>query len=519
MNVVPKPYESELREGRFVFTADTAISSPLPAVVRLLDAFGNGGRPAFERNRIEFSLTQVPYDYVLEVTENKIIVVAPREEGLYHGAVTLKQLLSAPSDGEVGIGACVVRDKPRFAYRGMLVDVCRHFFGVDTIKKIIDAISLFKFNYLHLHLSDDQGFMLQTDSLHELYLKGSVRAETCGDGKPHGGYYTKKQVQELVAYARERFVEIVPEIDLPGHTRAIIAAYPELSCTGESTTVGTDFGIHAKMLCAGSEKVYDAVEKLLTEVAEMFPCGYFHLGGDEVPKLVWENCPKCNEKMRKEGLRTFEELQGYFTNRAIAVLKKLGKTPILWNESLYSDMLDSCAAVQYWEAKKKAGDRVKRAVAEEGRRIIVSRCSPYYFDYPCAFWPLKSVYNFEPCTPELGGKDGSCVLGVECPIWTEHVSTEEKLFFRVFPRAAAVAESGWSTPEKDYKDFVRRLDKVLGVLCEAGVNFEPVKKCNPDPISRMFTCAAFGINAAKRANPESARNYASISSRKELSDK
>ena len=391
-----------------------------------------------------------------------------------------------------------------------MIDVCRHFFGVETVKKLIDTMALFKFNHLHFHVSDDQGFRLKIDSFPRLHQIGSVRPSTCADGKPHGGYYTKQQIAEIVDYAAERFITVVPEIDLPGHTRAMLAAYPELGCSGKPTTVATWFGIHSKILCAGKESVYDALDKILAEVAEMFPSELFHIGGDEVAKLEWSKCADCAATIRREGLAGYAALQGYFTNRVIAMLKKHGKTPILWNEALDSDMLDPDAVVQYWAMGRQPAERVCRAVREEGRKIIMSRCDPYYLDYPCGMHSLKSVYGFEPCLEEFGEEAKAAVVGVECPLWTEHVADEKRLFFMFYPRAIAVAESGWSTPEKDYEDFERRLCAVVPMLAQYGVEGEPVAECNPGRLKSLAQASSFGMKMQRRADITSARNWRSM---------
>ena len=501
MNILPKPFRIDVAEGSFAFRADGKVATDLPAVAALFGGADAGSSVRFVKGDTE-------WDYVLKVTPKGVAALASTDEGLFHAAVTLLQM--AGEGGEADLPACTIYDKPRFGYRAGMIDVSRHFFGVETVKKLIDTMALFKFNRLHFHVSDDQGFRLRIDALPKLHQIGSERKGTCGDGKPAGGYYTKAQIKELVDYAAARYIEIVPEIDLPGHTRAIVAAYPELSCSGKPTEVASWFGIHSKILCTGKDKVYEALDKIFAEMAEMFPSPLFHLGGDEVAKLEWAKCPDCAAVYKREGLKNLEELQGYFTNRVIKMLKKYGKTPILWNEALKSDMLDESAMVQYWTTDKPSRDRVLKAVNEEGRQVIMSRCNPYYLDYPCGTHSLKAMYMLEPAD-ELGVKDDKGIFGVECPLWTEHVADEETLFKRFYPRALAVVETGWSAPGKDYRDFEDRLKGVLYLLDRRGTVYTPVDECNPGKIKAALQTAAFGMKMQRGCDPTSARNWRSMS--------
>lgn len=504
MNIVPKPFRTEISEGSFLLRSDIEVNVDLPVIANMFGGFSSSSSVTFRKEKTD-------WDYEIVVSRSGVVATASDDEGLFHAAVTLKQLIGGKRETE--LPACRIYDKPRYAYRAAMIDVCRHFFGVETVKKLIDTMAMFKFNYLHFHVSDDQGFRLRIDSMPKLHRVGSVRKGTCGDGVPHGGYYTKAQIAEIVSYAAERFIRIIPEIDIPGHTRAILAAYPELSCSGKHTDVATWFGIHSKVLCAGKEEVYQALDKIFAEAAEMFPCEYFHLGGDEVAKLEWSKCPACLETMKREGLEDMEQLQGYFTNRAIELLEKYGKTPILWNEALKSDMLDKRASVQYWTTDKASAERVARAVKEEGRKVIFSRCNPYYLDYPSGMHSLKAIYTAEPeQIPGSSAKSG--IMGVECPLWTEHISKEKDLFEHFYPRAIAVAERGWSAQENDYADFEERLENVLFLLSEKDVPYLPVKKSNPVKAVGALQAAAFGMKAQRRADITSARNWRSTRWRK-----
>lgn len=502
MNILPKPFRIEVSEGSFAFRADGKVATDLPVIASLFGGADAGSAVKFVKGETE-------WDYVLRITSKGVTATARDDEGLFHAAVTLLQLTGGSLEAD--LPACTVYDKPRFGYRAGMIDVCRHFYGVETVKKLIDTMALFKFNHLHFHVSDDQGFRLRIDALPKLHQIGSERKGTCGDGKPHGGYYTKAQIKEIVDYAAERYIEIVPEIDLPGHTRAIVAAYPELSCSGKPTEVASWFGIHSKILCTGKEGVYEALDKIFAEMAQMFPCKLFHLGGDEVAKLEWAKCPDCAAVYRREGLKSLEELQGYFTNRVINMLKKYDKTPVLWNEALNSGMLDKSAAVQYWTTDRPSAERVTKAIAEDGRKVIMSRCNPYYLDYPCGMHSLKAMYKLEPAD-ELGEGSEKGILGVECPLWTEHIAQEKELFEHFYPRALAVAETGWSPKGvKDYADFEERLKGVLFLLDRRGVPYVPVAECNPGKIKSALSAAAFGMKMQRGCDPTSARNWRSMS--------
>lgn len=498
MNIVPRPFLVKPASGEFHYRSDIGAATDIPVIAAMF-----GG--AREDARIVFVKEPVEWDHVIEITSESVTAKAATDEGLFHAAVSLLQLIGGKK--ECSLRCCTIFDKPRYAYRAGMIDVCRHFFGLDTLKKLIDTMALFKFNFLHFHVSDDQGFRLRIDGMPRLHQIGSVRAGTCGDGKPHGGYYSKEEISDLVAYAKERYIEVIPEIDLPGHTRAIVAAYPELSCSGKKTTVATWFGIQADVLCTGKERVYDALDTIFKEVAEMFPCKYFHLGGDEVPKTAWAKCPDCAALYLEEGMENLEQLQGHFTNRVIKLLEKHGKTPILWNEALKSDMLDPSAVVQYWTTDRASAELVGKAVREQGRKVIMSRCDPYYLDYPCGMHPLSAMYALDPAK-ELGSEEG--VLGVECPLWTEHVSEEKDLFEHFYPRAVAVAETGWSTPEKDYEDFKARLAAVLPLVAAKGVAFTPLAACDPGKAESAFAAASFGLKMQRRADIRSGINWRNI---------
>lgn len=488
MNIVPKPFESKITGGTTSFSASTRVNCPFDVIKTELGFLDyEGGEP----NQITFEIGDTDFDYEL-VIDGDIKVTAKDEEGLFHGCMTMKQLIfDGYRDGVATLSNCIIKDKPRFEYRSFMLDIVRHFFDKEVLKGIIDVLALVKINKFHLHLSDNQGYRVESTVYPALNEKGNLRKGTRGDGIPVGGYLTKDDVREIVKYAGERHIEIVPEIDLPGHTLAILVAMPETGCKGEQYELTERFGIDERVLCVGREENYEVVENILKELAELFPSKYFHIGGDEVPKTEWQQCEKCQSVMKREGLESLEKLQGYFTNRVINVLKSLDKTPIVWNEAMYSNMLDDSAVCQFWSDGKKC-ERVRDAL-KKGRKIIVSRTNPYYLDYPHGMNSLRSTYSFEPTSPFKG--DGTeNILGVECPLWTEWVADVGKLHRQAFPRTIAVAESGWSTPEKDYKDFEERLYNVLGILEAYEIGYEHPKKANPNPFKGAGMSLAYLVN-------------------------
>ncbi len=476
MNIIPQPFDAKVMNGTTVFSASTQIvceSDVLRREIGFLD-YEQG-----ENNTLTFEISPTEYDYEL-IIDGNILVKASTHEGLFHGCMTLKQLIfDGYKKGVSILQNCIVRDKPRFEYRSFMIDLVRHFFDKDAILAIIDILALVKINTLHLHLSDNQGYRVESTEFPILNEKANVRKSSKGDGIPVGGYLSKQDVKDIVAYAKERYIEVIPEVDLPGHTLAFLVAMPQRSCSKEQFELAQDFCVDHRILCAGNEDNYVFVEKLLAELCELFPSKYFHIGGDEVPKKAWESCKDCAAVIEREGLKNCEELQGYFTNRVINMLKQLGKTPIVWNEATHSGILDESAVCQLWTDGKCEEYTVDKF--ESTRKMIVSKTDPYYLDYPHGVNNLKSIYNFEPLSV-IDNKHQPNVIGIESPLWTELVPTVEKLHKQAFPRVIAVAESGWSIASKDYNNFVERLQNVLGILQAYDIAYTPLKKVNPNKI-------------------------------------
>lgn len=421
--------------------------------------------------------------YRLCIEKNRITVTAADEKGFFYAQQTLRQLAGVYG---AKIPTLEIEDAPAFPHRGFMVDSVRHMQSIDELKRLIDAAALFKFNVFHWHISDDQGFRFESEVFPELTGLASVRDSSdfgkVHDSTPYGGYYTKQEMREIIAYCHERFITVIPEIDLPGHTCAILHAMPSLSCKGEPVSVKTTGGIFDEILCGGKEETFSFLFALLDELCEVFPDEYIHLGGDEAPKTNWKACPVCQEKMRQEGLRNEEELQGYMTVRIARHLKEKGRSVICWNETLASDNIPTDICIQNWMDKKKKCP----TFAAQGGRVIYSDYYHYYTDYPYAMTPLKKTYNADPIPKNLPEAMADSCIGVETPIWTEHVRDFERLCYMTWPRFAAVSETGWTQKErKNYADFRQRITALLPLLAQAGIAAAPPEDWDPPAVSRL----------------------------------
>lgn len=405
--------------------------------------------------------------YVLTVEPEEIKIEAGDGAGAFYARQTLEQLAR---EGDIPCGR--YEDAPKFPFRGFMLDVSRHFFGVEEIKKLLDHMAKLKLNAFHWHLSDDQGFRIESLKFSELNRIGSWRDE---DGQKAGGYYTQEEIRQVVAYASERFINIIPEIDLPGHTGAIVATMPELSCSGEPHQVGFGTGLNPRILCAGNEKVYSFLYELLDEVCQLFPGPYFHIGGDEAPKSEWEKCPRCQQRIKDGGLKDEEDLQAWFTGRLVEFLESRGKTVIGWNEILTSGTVSPKAVAQYWiESGKEYSDKE----AGKGRKFVFSNMSAFYLDYPCAVIGMRPIYEYDPYIIEGKPIPKDQVLGLEAPLWTERVIENSHVERLVFPRLLALAENGW-TAGKDFTGFMSRAAIYTEYLKEQGVAVTPIAECDP----------------------------------------
>lgn len=499
-SVIPKPAELVMARGSFVIDAKTELTvSPLndqtvlPAdflagmlrksasvPMQVKEDAGEG------RNRIimiiDTTASEKSEGYTLSVTNRNIVLKSPSAAGLFRGVQTIRQLLPPEVEAEGGLAgeaaatvpACYIADAPRFSYRGMHLDVSRHFFTVEEVKRYLDVMALHKFNVFHWHLTDDQGWRIEIKKYPELTTVGSQRSETLVghggrppftfDGTPHGGYYTHEQVKEIVKYASDRFITVIPEIEMPGHAVAALASYPWLSCTGKRLDVQTRWGVFDDVFCAGKDTVFAFLEDVLDEVTGLFPSEYIHIGGDECPKVRWETCPACQKRIRDEGLEDEHELQSWFITRMENYLSTLGRKIIGWDEILEGGLAPG-ATVMSWR-----GISGGIQAARMNHDVIMTPTTHMYLDYyqtepagePLAiggYLPLERVYSFEPLPDELTAEEQKYILGLQGNVWTEYISDISHLEYMAFPRAFAISETGWTPAmKKDFEEFLARLE-------------------------------------------------------------
>lgn len=404
-------------------------------------------------------------DYTLGITPSAIVVNGSGPAGLFYALQTLSQYieLSGTAQGAaVKIGCMQIQDKPAFAHRGMLLDCGRHFMPKELIMKYIDLLASYKMNTLHWHLTEDQGWRIQVDAYPKLTEVGAWRTEP--DGKRYGGFYSKDDIREIVAYAESRYIQVVPEIEMPGHSSAAIAAYPWLGCTGERISVQNEWGVFKDIYCAGNDSTFQFIEKVLDEVCALFPSTFIHIGGDEAPHVRWDECSKCKRRMKAHALRTPLELQAYFLRRVAGMLAERGKVMIGWDEIVESELPEN-ACVQSWR-----GTEGGQTAVSLGHRVIMSPTSHCYFDYPLSSIDLGRVYSFDPLQG-IADEAAHLVMGGECNLWTEHI-LPETLDEKVFPRMLAMAEVLWTYPaSRDYTAFYTRVSAHYPWLQARGVRY------------------------------------------------
>ena len=430
--------------------------------------------------------------YRICVGEKQLRIEGATAQGVFYGVQTLRKALPICAAAEVDIPAVVVEDAPRFAYRGMHLDVSRHFFGIDFVKQYLDMLALHHINIFHFHLTDDQGWRVEIKRYPRLTEVGAWRQRTVVgrntglyDYQRYGGYYTQDQIREIVAYARDRFITVIPEIDMPGHMEAALAAYPELGCTGGPYEVEPNWGVFDEILCAGKEKTFEFVEGVLDELIALFPSEYVHIGGDEAPRTRWKACALCQQRIDGEGIKADgkhsaeDRLQGYFMKRVERYLNSRGRKAIGWDELLDCDVEPS-TTIMSWR-----GVEGGLAASEKGHDVIMAPTSFFYFDYyqyKEDYWnkplligghvPLEKVYSFEPAPTELSPSAKSHIIGVQANLWTEYIYTEEFAEYQVLPRMGALAEVQWTQPElKDYDAFSARERRLTQLYALNGWKF------------------------------------------------
>ena len=438
---------------------------------------------------VDQNISESPESYNLKIDVKGIEITGSDYAGTFYGMQTLIQILETIKIKNTNtVSSVVISDSPRFKWRGMLLDVGRHMFPADFIKRYIDIIAAHKMNVFHWHLTEDQGWRMPIEKYPKLESIAAWRKETLighytdkprkFDGKPYGGFYTKEEIADIIEYAKQRSVTIVPEIELPGHATAALSAYPELSCTGGPHEAETIWGIHKEVYCAGNEETFYFLENVLKEVSEIFPGPYIHIGGDECPKTRWEKCQKCQKRIAEEGLKDEHELQSYFIKRIEKVLEKFDKRLVGWDEILEGGLAPN-AIVHSWRGMDGGIE-----AANAGHEVIMSPTTHAYFDYyqsedkdiePLAiggYLPLSKVYEFEPVPDKIDSDKRHLILGGQANLWTEYIPTTEKAEYMLLPRMCALAETVWSPRNKrNYNDFIDRLGDHLKRLDRKNLNY------------------------------------------------
>lgn len=412
-------------------------------------------------------------EYTLKVSEDKVKITASCSVGYAYALESLRQLYVAGG----GLMPCVnIADKPRFAWRGFLLDVGRYYMPVDTVKKFIDIMLMHKLNVFHFHLTEDQGWRIEIKKYPLLTQEGSKRSHTNFNHKPHGGFYTQEEIKDIVNYCHERHIIAVPEIDMPGHMQAAIHCYPELSCFDRKLPVATHWGVKHDILCAGKDSTMRFVKDVLDEVVELFPDGYVHLGGDEAPKTRWEICPHCQEKIRQLGLENENQLQAHFIGEVKDYLKAKGVQTITWNEDEISGKASADVAWTVWNVLEKDLNKMY-AEMERGRTLINASSVPNYLDLTYNKNPLKAVYT----QPVSICKPHEKMVGAEASLWTEQIPTLKRAYFMTFPRLGAFCEAVWSEDmSRNYDEFLARIPAYEKLLNSVGISHTAsVKRANP----------------------------------------
>ncbi len=432
-----------------------------------------------------------PEGYQLTVSADKVVINGGSEAGVFYGIQTLRKSIPAGQGINVSLPAVEINDAPRFSYRGAMLDVSRHFFTVDEVKSFIDMLALHNINRFHWHLSDDQGWRIEIKCRPLLTEKSSKRKETVigrnsgkYDGIPHEGFYTQEQIKEIIAYAADQHIIIIPEIDMPGHMLGALHAYPELGCTGGPYEVWTQWGVSDDVLCAGNDEVLKFIEDVLGEVVELFPSEYIHVGGDECPKTRWKECPKCQARIKELGIKgdskhTAEEyLQSFIINHAEKFLNSKGRQMIGWDETLEGGLAPN-ATVMSWRGE---GGGIE--AAKQKHNVIMSPNTYLYFDYyqtkdidnePLAiggYLPLENVYKYEPMPKSLTPEEQKYIIGVQANLWVEYIATLAHVQYMELPRMAALSEIQWSAADKkDYENFLSRLPQLTSLYDVKNYNY------------------------------------------------
>jgi hexosaminidase len=496
--VIPFPSEIKTTKGFFNLSRETVIideKSIFQNEIKLLNEFLSA-QFHFSLNQISGTADNSLYfvqdtmalendeSYRIQIDTNKI-VISGSAAGIFYALQTLRQTIQ--SNNGLRIPCADIYDAPRYGWRGMHLDVSRHFFSVKDVKKYLDLLALYKINTFHWHLTDDQGWRIEIKQYPLLTSVGSMRKETLigkprdsakYDGIPYGGYYTQEEIKDIVKYAAERHIDVVPEIEMPGHSLAALAAYPQFSCRQQPVETGTIWGVYEDVYCAGNDSTFEFLQNILSEVTELFPGKYIHIGGDECVKEQWKICSKCQARIKSENLKDEHELQSYFIRRTETYLNSKGKQIIGWDEILEGGLAPN-AAVMSWR-----GTAGGIEAAKQKHYVVMSPGKPCYFDHyqtkdrknePLAiggYNPLKNVYVYEPTPAELSASEKSFIMGAQGNVWTEYIPSFTHVEYMSVPRMFALSETLWTAAKnKKYRSFIKRLKIQSQLLDKMNVNY------------------------------------------------
>jgi len=493
-NIIPTPTEQTINNGYMEIKNSPEIITDYEfnsAATLLKDALKKLGFSSEKKtkNKVKFSLNKSLNDeeYFLRINSNEIAIESSTETGAIYGFQSLNQLMSLNlSNGVIKLQNQVIKDSPRFKYRGMHLDVGRHMYPVDFIKKYIDGLAMLKFNNFHWHLTEDQGWRIEIEKYPELNNIGSYRDSTLighytdkpwqFDKTRYGGYYTKKEIKEVVRYAEGRGINVIPEIEMPGHSQAAVSSYPEFGCTGEQVGVAPLWGVFKEIYCSKNE-TFDFLEEIIDEVVELFPGKYIHIGGDEAPKTNWKACGNCQNVINREELKDEHELQSYFITRMEKYINSKGKQIIGWDEILEGGLAPN-ATVMSWRGVSGGIEAAKM-----NHEVIMTPNATCYLDHyqakdttnePLAiggYTPIEEIYNYEPIPDELDESLHKYIIGAQGNVWTEYMKTSDHVEYMVFPRIFALSEVVWAENRPSFDDFKSKVIGMYPVLDKMDINY------------------------------------------------
>ena len=501
--IIPRPMEAEMVKGSYTLTAKSIVCATDITLVRPAELFAEYVAKDLgatlkveqkEKGAIVLSLDNslAKEEYTLKISSKGIAIVGGTPQAVFYGLQSLRQLISAGEQTKKGVKleGVAIKDKPLLGHRGAMLDVCRYFFTVAEVKRFIDIMAIHKLNRFHWHLTEDQGWRIEIKKYPNLVKIGSWRKQTIlghrryskvFDGTPHGGYYSQEEIKDIVKYAAERYIEVIPEIDMPGHMVAALASYPHLACRDDKFEVRTNWGISKDVLCPGKESTFEFIEGVLEEVVSLFPSQYIHYGGDETPRHRWKECPHCQKRIQEEGLKDENELQSYFMHRVEKFLAKHNRKVIGWDEIIYGG-INKSATIMLWN------DRNRAKAISLGNDVILTPKFYCYMDYYQTKRPhcnkeglminesriltIRKSYSLNPFDGLQPSEYGR-IKGVQANLWTEYIPNFQEVQTNLLPRMAAIAEVGWTIGERNFDEFAVRMHHLRKLYDKNGILYAP----------------------------------------------